>query len=326
MIRVLAINGGGVRGLLAAEILLHLEDAIRRKTNGDARLCEHFDIITGTSTGGIIAAALALRVDALSLVHLYQDRAKAIFRRSWLDRLRNPLSIFDPTYSPDGLRRELVDVLGDAWLRSTVTRVVLPAWEISRGQIHLFDSELAKRGIASDFLLVDACMGTSAAPTYFPPHRCFNARRERFDLWDGGLFENSPVGLGYVTARSLPGNPTAKDILLVNVGTGRVVPHFDPDVLRSGGRAKLARPLVSVAMAAQAAKDRRQIRALYDAADVPELFVSIDPDLAGWFHGVEEMDNTDPANLHHLRVIGQDAAAQAAYDIERVASVVTGVA
>jgi predicted acylesterase/phospholipase RssA len=114
--RVLSIDGGGVRGIIPATMLLQYETVMQAKLGDDFRVVDSFDVIAGTSTGGLIALAVALRIPMRSIVNMYLDESDTIFPRSlfWdATGLRNVWKILGPSYSHSGLRQTVEKFLKD---------------------------------------------------------------------------------------------------------------------------------------------------------------------------------------------------------------------
>lgn len=223
---ILSIDGGGIRGIIPA---LVLTDLARRL--GALPLHEAFDMIAGTSTGGIIAAGLTCPHpdDAKKaactpddLVSLYADEGGEIFKKLPFVGLVNPFGINDPQYKPDALETKLRKRLGTATLDKGLSKVLITAYDIER-RAALFMSNADKEN--SNFRFWEAARATSAAPTYFPPaliERVGEKKQtERFvALIDGGVFANDPILAAYVEARK---QTSWKDDTLVflSLGTGQ---------------------------------------------------------------------------------------------------------
>jgi patatin-like phospholipase/acyl hydrolase len=203
--RILSIDGGGIKGVLPAAFLATIEDV-----TGE-RVLDHFDLITGTSTGGILALGLALDRPASRLLELYTQHGARIFAqddgprssifstasRRCRDLYRSVRGLLGPKYEPDALRGVLEEEYGGARLGDCQTRVVIPAFDRQRRDLHVFKTAHHER-LRSDWpqLAVDVALATAAAPTYFPEHSLGNG----ISLIDGGVWANNPVGLGVVEA------------------------------------------------------------------------------------------------------------------------------
>jgi predicted acylesterase/phospholipase RssA len=237
-LRVLSIDGGGVRGLIPAMLLQELERRAERP------LSEVFDVFVGTSTGGLIALGLTVRgpggdcASADELVRLYDERASEIFGRrhgdlvtvgggptagaaEWVKRFRRRFRIDPPhargnaRYDTESLERVLDGVFGSAMLSSAIRPVVVTSYDMHTSQPVLFRSDDAASDRDKDVLAKLVAMATSAAPTYFPPV----AIPGRSGVYvDGGLTANNPSIVALVEGLIRAGSD--RPVLLVSAGTG----------------------------------------------------------------------------------------------------------
>lgn len=202
--RILSIDGGGIKGIFPAAFLAEIE----KKTG--KRIVDHFDLIVGTSTGGVIALGLSLGMPAKKILDVYKRKGADIFPRK---RWRNFLHIFRTKYSPVKLRLELERIFGTHSLDDAQTRVVIPAMG-DTGEVYIFKTPHHKK-LINDHResMVDVAMATSSAPSYFPVHKTPRG----IQALDGGLWANNPAMVGVVEALSLLGkNP--KNIKLLSLG------------------------------------------------------------------------------------------------------------
>lgn len=242
--QVLSLQGGGVRGLFTASYLAHLEEDL------DVKVQDHFDLIVGTSTGGIIALALGLGMRPAEIAERYQELAVAVFpkrrRRPWA----LPRRLIRPTYDPATLRAKLHDILGDAVLGDSDVPLVVPSFDLEAGDVHLFKTPHHPR-LRRDYSvpMVDVGLATSAAPTFFPVHARGGHR------WiDGGVWANDPAVVGIAEAVSMFDQPLA-NIRVANFGTVAELREY-PSRLDRGGLASWARSGVTVFMTANAQANR----------------------------------------------------------------------
>ena len=217
--RVLAIDGGGIRGIIPATVLVDLERRLAPRS-----LATVFDLIVGTSTGGIIALGLTVpdgerpRHRAEGLLDLYLSDGETIFpgggpiplpRSAWLRE--------GTRYSVAGLEEALGRLLGDTPLTAALTGVVVTSYDLAYGEPVMLSSS-PELGDVSDVSMLVAARATSAAPMFFRPQIVKDGDRERM-LVDGGLYVNSPAVLGYLLGRQA----AARDdlpLVLVSLGTG----------------------------------------------------------------------------------------------------------
>jgi uncharacterized protein len=197
--RILSLDGGGIMGAFSAGVLSAFEEICRQETG--RVLTEQFDLITGTSIGGITAVGLGMGGTIDQILKLYRDRGTRIFPRGsgvegWLPEFfRN---LFGPRYTSDELRQAIEEVVGTATLGEARTRLVIPAYDATMGRVYVFKTPHVPPGDRrdADKRAVDVVLATSAAPTYFPAH----AISGRGVFIDGGVWANCPVMVGIVEA------------------------------------------------------------------------------------------------------------------------------
>jgi len=202
--RILAIDGGGIKGVIPAAFLSTIESATGK------RVVDHFDLIAGTSTGGIIALGLGLGLSTSEVLGFYERDGPRIFAQEPAKtrglaslikfmgrRRRGARQIFLPKYDALALRESLETVFGDRILGDSGTRLLIPAFDRQRRDIHVFKTSHHPR-FAIDWKerAVDVALATAAAPTYLPGHRLSSG----VSLLDGGIWANNPVGLAVVEA------------------------------------------------------------------------------------------------------------------------------
>jgi patatin-like phospholipase/acyl hydrolase len=187
-VRVLSIDGGGIRGIIPALVLAELE---RRS---DRRIFELFDLIAGTSTGGILACALCAPdpLPARKLVALYEEEGPRIFDRSIWQRIQSADGLLDEKYDAGALDRALERFLSNKRLSETVPDLIVPAYDTAVPGPHFYKSREARESPDRDARLSLVARATSSAPTYFEPLQA----GERA-LIDGGVFAVNPAMCAY---------------------------------------------------------------------------------------------------------------------------------
>lgn len=189
--RILAIDGGGVKGVFAASFLATVEGDL------GTPLVDHFDLITGTSTGGIIALGLGLGLSANEILNFYENNACAIFPEG---RWRSLRWILSAKYDSLPLRSALEQVFGERLFGESLTRLVIPSTNFETGEVHVFKTAHHERFVRDcKESAVDVALATAAAPTYFPTHQL----RSGTPLIDGGMWANNPMGIAAVEAVGL---------------------------------------------------------------------------------------------------------------------------
>ncbi len=213
--RILSLDGGGMMGAFSASVLATYERECRERT--DKGLIDHFDLITGTSTGGIIAIGLAMGATAEQVLAFYRERGARIFPRSggvgsWFRTFRN---LFRPQFPPAELRKAIGDVVGEKTLGEAKARLVIPTYDAEMGRVYLFKTPHHPQAAYSrDVKAVDAALATSAAPTYFPAHHVPG----HGTFIDGGVWGNCPAVIGIAEAVSYCGR-RLEDIHVLSIST-----------------------------------------------------------------------------------------------------------
>lgn len=194
--KILSIDGGGIKGLYSASVLQHLEERY-------GTLSDYFDMICGTSTGGLIALGLSLKIPAKDLVKFYTEKGPLIFpeRRKyfwlrWYDFARQ--SAFFGKFSDRALKAALIEVFGDKLIGESNNLLCIPSYLVTEGKPRVFKKDYGELDCDDKTRYVDVALATSAAPTFFPL-----AELEIYDncqFIDGGVWANNPTLVGYVEA------------------------------------------------------------------------------------------------------------------------------
>ncbi|XP_057468893.1 patatin-like protein 2 [Actinidia eriantha] len=244
LITILSIDGGGIRGIIPATILEYLESQLQELDGEDARLADYFDVIAGTSTGGLVAAMLTAPNEngrplfaAKDIKPFYLEHSPKIFpqKKGILGSMRHNLNLLvGPKYDGKYLHKIVREKLGETRLHQTLTHVVIPTFDIKHLQPTIFSTYEVKKDHCLDARLSDICISTSAAPTYLPAYHFMNQDDEgnvrEFNLIDGGVAANNPalVAISQVTKQIFDENPDffpTKPMdygrfLVISIGTG----------------------------------------------------------------------------------------------------------
>lgn len=196
MKRILSIDGGGIRGVFPASLLAKAEDSI------GAPVAKYFDLIVGTSTGGIIALGLGLGLSAADVLGFYTEHGPTIFSGNRMMRWLRHIGL--SKYDSTPLRNALKAVFGDRRLGESKNRLVIPSCNLLTGEVHLWKTAHHPR-LERDYRepVVNVALSTAAAPTYFPAYRSVAG----LPLIDGGVWANNPAGVAVVEAVGTLGWP-----------------------------------------------------------------------------------------------------------------------
>lgn len=266
------------------------------------RVADHFDLITGTSTGGIIAIALGLGVPAADVLDFYVTRGPDIFPSTGVTRRwRNALRwVWGPKYSQQRLEHAVRAVVGDRLLGESKCRLVINSYDAVRGDVHLFKTAHHER-FKMDYKVpaAEVAMATAAAPTYFP---AFTGKGGLTHI-DGGIWANCPATIGLVEAIAVLGRNPA-DIDILSIGTTDEPFHVSGR-RRWGGLLFWNKGIIELLMQAQVAGALAQAKVLtgrkalrIDAVTRPKRFL---------------MD--DSRQIADLKALGIAEARQSEYEI-----------
>ncbi|MCU0664913.1 MAG: patatin-like phospholipase family protein [Myxococcota bacterium] len=287
MKKILCIDGGGVRGLIPAMILAEIERQC------DRPVAKLFDLIAGTSSGGLTATALACpgsngfpahRAD--NAVRLFRERSKEIFRRSVWKGVASVAGLADERYSHAALEAILAEYLGDATMGQALTRVMLTSYDIERRTPFVIKSwETSYAGLA----MRHAARATCAAPTYFEP-ALLHVEGVKRVLIDGGICLPNPAVCAYSEAMRLFGPDLS--LLVVSIGVGASTRPIRYEEARNWGLAQWALPILSVVSDGMATAADTQMRQLlgnkYYRFQIPLHLAS------------DDIDNASAANVRAL--------------------------
>jgi patatin-like phospholipase/acyl hydrolase len=311
--KILSIDGGGIRGMYPARLLCEMEEELARNGNG-SRLCDYFDLICGTSTGGIIAIGLALGMPAQDILKLYRDNASNIFKKRALR-----FGLFRSMYSNDFLHDLLKEtfakysVNGDTRLGHAKTRVCIPTYNSASGKANVYKTAHHEK-LFRDYQIPahHVALSTAAAPVFFPPHSFTYTPVDSANLVevnmniDGGVIANNPTHIGIVEAHNTLGVPLA-DIRVLSLGTGHKV--FTEHKTEKGfgfwywGNRKVR--LVDLMFSAQSQNTDNLVKFLNNGVGEGELPKFYYKRIQHYFGNNEDikLDETDPQKLMKLEAI-----------------------
>ncbi|XP_071742667.1 patatin-like protein 2 [Rutidosis leptorrhynchoides] len=336
LITILSIDGGGVRGIIPSVILDFLESELQKLDGEDARLADYFDVIAGTSTGGLVTAMLTTPDEggrpifaAKDVKDFYLEHCPKIFPHD-----STPLApaanvvkaLSGPKYTGEHLHNIIEEKLQEKRLHETLTNVVIPTFDIKYLQPTIFSSFMLNKVPSLDAKLSDICIGTSAAPTYLPSHSFQtedsegNALRE-FNLIDGGVAANNPtlVAISEVTKEITRGSPNFFPIkpteygrfLVLSLGTGTAELQEKYDATKSSSWGVLgwlagggSTPLVDVFSQASVDMADYHISTVFQALHSEENYLRIQDDtLSG---DLTAMDLATEENMENLVKVGEN--------------------
>jgi len=304
-IKVLAIDGGGIRGIIPAVMLTEIQKRL------GLDLFKIFDLIAGTSTGGIIALGIGTKCknngpySPSELIDLYVQNGPEIFKKNFLTPERQ---VVLPKYSPDALEAALAQFFQNAEFQAALTPLLISSYDLQGQLPFFFKSHKIAGDPAYNWKLTAIARATSAAPTFFPPLHLTRDDRD-YALVDGGVFVNNPSMAAYAEARSL--YPDAAQFIVVSVGTGDRQDRITYASAKDWGLLGWAKQIVPVFMDSVSEAVDYELNALpgciYHRLQVPHLQ-----------EASSDMDDVDPENLKNLQSVAEDYVSSIADDLARI--------
>ncbi|MCC5614007.1 patatin-like phospholipase family protein [Nostoc sp. CHAB 5836] len=346
--KILSIDGGGIRGIIPALLLSEIE----RRTQKP--IFSLFDLITGTSSGGILALGLTkprlssdvsdnlpvAEYTAEDLLQLFLEYGVEIFYEPLFERLLGPLEdiFLQPKYPSESKEEIFRKYFGNAPIENNLKEVFVTSYDIEQRIPIFFTNQLEKQQIESKnfqklcggFSLLDAALATSATPTYFAPHRLVNPHNSgiSYTLIDGGVFANNPAHLAILEAQISSKRKAQKvlnteDILVVSLGTGSLTSVHPYKEVKNWGLLQWGRPLLNIMFDASSE---------VVAGELEQLFEPSDQEAKSFYYRfqtlldseLEEIDNTKLQNTRQLQAIAHRLISQKSQQIDELCSLLLG--
>ena len=315
MPRILSIDGGGIRGIIPGAVLAAIEKSTQKPIAG------LFDLIAGTSTGGILACGLSApgkdgnpRFPASSLVEMYINDGARIFPQHLFERITELVS---EKYPATGIEGVLQKYVGESLLSETVTEVLVTAYDIERRRPKFFRTRDARQDPTRNHPLWMVARATSAAPTYFEPFKLPGAGPGDYEaLVDGGVFANNPTMCAYVDGSAGRGQVRPDEVLVVSIGTGsqnRPIPYGRA---RDWGQLQWARPILDVVFDGISGTTDYQLQQILGA----DHYFRLQAELT---IASDQMDSTGAENLRNLQLQADKLIADNAAALDRICALLT---
>jgi len=329
MKKILSIDGGGIRGIIPGQILVALERKLQSRTgNPEARIADFFDFFAGTSTGGILTCICLCpsdepgkaRFSAQEAVNLYKENGDKIFDIGFWQAIQSLGGTFDEKYNASALELLLETYFSNLRLSHLLKPCLIPAYDIDRRSAHFFaQHDYAIKGEGGDFLVREVCRATSAAPTYFETALIKSCSGVSYPLVDGGVFANNPALCAYSEVRNAKGNPSAKDMFIVSLGTGSQYTSYKYRDAKNWGAIGWIRPVIDIMMAGASETTDYHLTKIFSAGGFSKNYVRIQPSRMG--DASLEMDDANQANLNALTEVGIETAQNCSAELDRIVEV-----
>lgn len=338
--RLLSLDGGGIRGIITASILAALEDRLnetyKKKAGKDPkrplRLAQFFDLLAGTSTGGILTCALLSphpddktypKYSAHEAVDLYLKNGQFIFTKATSARIPMGTAFYGAKYKGGNMESILLKYFGELRMSDLIKPCLITSYDIEKRRAVFFTQHDAiNKGSMYDFFVRDVARSTSAAPTFFPPGSAKSENDLIYHTIDGGLFANNPTMCAVIESLKLFGeddkllNPS--DMFILSIGTGTINKQYKHDKAENWGIVGWLTPIIDIMMSAVSETVDYQLKKLYDSINRKEQYIRIMPEL---YTADSGMDNVSDENLNNLYQAGLTNAMRFEDTIDKVAGI-----
>ena len=315
-IRILSLDGGGIRGIISCVILKFIEEQLQVQDDPNSKIGDYFDFVAGTSTGGLIAALLLFpdkdkksKFSVQEALNLYAKKGEEIFNVSFFQHLLNPFGLLKEKISDKNIEKQLNEVFGNLELKDLTKPCLITSYDITARKAMFFTSHNATQPI-KNFYVKDVCRATSAAPTYFEPAQINSFYSQQFTLIDGGVYANNPALCAYAEARKInfskilndsqkPDYPSINDMIIISVGTGTVLKPYYFEDFDNAGKLKWISPLIDILLSSNVETVDYQIQKMFETLGDrnSQNYHRLMPDLK---KAAPEMDNTSKENIFNL--------------------------
>lgn len=305
---ILSIDGGGVRGILPAAIVAHIEKRAQQMSgNSNLRVAHLFDLLGGTSAGGILTTLYLTpsssnnstpKYSAGEVAQLYKELAPTLFYRRFSYRLRSAFGLLRSRYNEEELYRFSKELIGDTYLSEVMSECLITAYDLTNRKAILFSKNSTRKyGDMADYKLSDVACATSAAPSYFVPANIESKEGVKRHLVDGGVYASNPTMCTLVEALKIWPDKGLDRHFLLSIGCGKVVKPYHPHRTKRYGYIHWLNPLIDVLMSSVAETTDYQVMQMFRLAHSSENYIRIEPSI---LNASSRIDNANPENIRRL--------------------------
>jgi len=315
-VKILSIDGGGIRGILPGIIISRLEEKLQNLSgNPSVRIADFFDLFAGTSTGGILTLSYLVAdennrplLTAQDAVNLYLEKGDEIFDVSLWQKIRSGAGILDEKYDASALEAALKNTFQDQMLSDLIKPCIISSYDVWNAKPHFFKQHKSHNKV-HNFKIKEVARATSAAPTYFEAAHVKNEIGTSFTLVDGGTFANNPGMVAYSEARTMKfpdkvDYPTAKDMLIVSIGTGSKSKSYPFSKVKNWGQIQWVKPVIEIMMSGNSSATHYHLMQIFDTLELQydkRCYHRLEPEVKS---ADLQMDN---ASLDNLKRLQEDA-------------------
>lgn len=310
-IRILSIDGGGIRGIIPAAVAVYIENRLQRITkNPDVRIADYFDFVAGTSTGAILTSAYICpkqldetqhRFTASDALRFYLEKGGYIFSATMWDKMKSMNGLLKARYRHEPLEKVLNVAFKQTKLSELMKPCLITSYDVELKMPVYFQSHVAKNDVNLDFYVKDACKAAASAPLYFEPSHIQSTSGVFYTLIDGAVYANNPTMCAVSQAAVLfaeKGIPlTIDQFEVVSLGTGRNQKAYTYEQAKDWSGLGWLNPLLDVMINGASEVIESELMIQFRSMQALDQYHRIQPDLTG---ESQEMDDASPENIQRL--------------------------
>lgn len=320
MKKILSIDGGGIRGVLPAAILAHIEKRlIQQENNLDLKIADCFDLLAGTSAGGILVALYLTpnknsdlgktssrrpKYSAQEVLDYYSELGPILFKHSFSYFFKSVAGLIRSRYSEDALYDFSKKIIGDSYISEVMKDCLITAYDLSSRKALLFSKfATQKYGYMADYKLCDIACSTSAAPSYFIPTQIFAKDGGARHLVDGGVYAGNPSMCALVEAIKIWPQERVSNFSMLSIGTGKVIKPYHYKKTKHFGYIHWLNPILDILMASVSETVDYQMQQIFSINGVSQNYTRIEPPI---LTADAKIDNAGAKNMRRLHSAAQN--------------------
>ena len=323
---ILSIDGGGIRGIIPALVLVELERILQQKT-GDAneRVVQHFDLFAGTSSGAILTCILLFpdetgtkpKYSAQDAVQLYIEHGAEIFHTSPLSKLLAKVGLLSEKFNPNNMEQIFASYFGEIKISQLLKPCLITSYNIELRKAHFFRQHVAKqKGNIKDFYVRDACRATCAAPSYFPPAEIYSLSKTRYPLIDGGIVANDPILAAIIELDRISGANSATKTIVLSLGTGINSTAYHYDIMKNRSAIRTVPYLLDMMMSSSSEISQFIAKGIFKANRQSNHYMRITPTNLSSID--DNIDNASSKNIEKIIALGERLATENSEAMEKL--------
>lgn len=313
--KILSIDGGGIRGLLPAAILAHIEKRIRQEANNsNLKIADCFDLLAGTSAGGILVALYLTpenkleksrpKYSAQQVLDFYAELGPLLFKKSFGYFLKSAAGLIRSRYSEDALYDFSKKFIGDSYISEVMKDCLITAYDMSSRKALLFSRfATEKYGDMANYKLCDIACSTSAAPSYFIPAQIFAKDGRARHLVDGGVYASNPAMCALVEAIKIWPQEQISNFYMLSIGTGKVVRPYHYSDTKNFGYFHWLNPILDILMSSVSETVDYQMQQIFSVSGVHQNYARIEPPM---LTADIKIDSASAKNMRKLHSAAQN--------------------